>query len=196
MQRGSFLSTLVLDQFAPGGNNAGRGSKVAVGAFSCLWFKRKMCSILLLVKNNNKKLFTTGSCLLRNYIWSESFVCVCRGVCVCVCLNSNVYRSFIKADSRRKQSLNTAIWPALASAGCLQTSSIWRVAEAASHCGFWIAAIWLTSSQALATFKTSWSLVNTDHEALASVIIIVMSDDKLPGLTYYGPDWAQLGLGV
>ena len=68
MQRGSFLSTLVLDQFAPGGNNAGRGSKVAVGAFSCLWFKRKMCSILLLVKNNNKKLFTTGSCLLRNYI--------------------------------------------------------------------------------------------------------------------------------
>ena len=46
-----------MDQIARGGSNAGRGSKVAVGAFSCLWFKRKMCSILLLVKNNNKKLF-------------------------------------------------------------------------------------------------------------------------------------------
>ena len=82
-------------------------------AFSCLWFWRKMCSILLLVETNNKKLFTTCSCLPWNYEARVLYVYV-EGVCVCVCLNSNVYRSFIKADRRRKQSLNTAIWPALA----------------------------------------------------------------------------------
>ena len=113
--------------------------------------------------------------IIRNYLRPvhassettyEARVLYVEGVCVCVCLNSNVYRSFIKADSRRKQSLNTAIWPALARAGCLQTFSLWRAAaEAASHCGFWIAAIWLTSSQAPATLKTSWpwSLGQCNH---------------------------------
>ena len=61
--------------------------------------------------------------IIRNYLRPvhassettyEARVLYVEGVCVCVCLNSNVYRSFIKADRRRKQSLNTAIWPALA----------------------------------------------------------------------------------
>ena len=140
--------------------------------------------------------------IIRNYLRPvhassettyEARVLYVEGVCVCVCLNSNVYRSFIKADSRRKQSLNTAIWPALARAGCLQTFSLWY--EGLQQKLRPTAGSGLQPSDWRALrLRQLWR--HLDHEALASVIIIVMRSDKWPGLTYHGPDWAQLGLGV
>ena len=77
---------------------------------------------------------TCSHCLQACRSMRHGCMCVCRGGCVCVCLNSNVYRLFIKADRRRKQSLSTTIWPALASSlPSLQTFTIWRVAEAGTH---------------------------------------------------------------
>ena len=182
-----FLSTLVWDQNARGGSNAGRGSKVAVGAFSCLWFKRKMCSILLLVKNNNKKLFTTGSCLLRNYIWSKSFVCVCRGgLCLCMskfeCIQV-IYQSWqqkkTKFEHRNLASPGKRRLPSnlLHMKGCrscvpLRILDCSHLTDELSGSG---------NFQDILKFSKHWPC---DHEALASVIIIVMSNDKLPGLTY------------